>query len=560
MIEKLLQTRAIRQKHIFLFLLFWLIVNVLQAVFTELHYDEAYYWYYSLNLDWGYFDHPPMVALMSKIGDTFFHSRLSVRLLSVLMGVFVMWQLIKYLKDDADNLAYLLIFILSFPLISLHSAGFLLLPDAPLVFFFMIYLWIYKRFLEDDSWLNSLIFAVVAAAMMYSKYHASIIILLTILSNPKLLKNIRFWVLGMIAVILFLPHLYWQYDNGFPTFLYHLSDRGGGFEFANLLNYVGSQIALAGLLGSVLVIWLTFKYQYTNQFEKTLKYIAIGFWVFFLLLCFKGKVEAHWTSASIIAVIIVSFKALQKQSKLKKIILYLMIPGASLLFLARILLASDTLADQFSIKSNFHNYTAWVAELDSLSQGHPILFVGGYKDVSRYGFYKNKEMPQRSYWWSRSSQYENKTEHIKLAGQTVFAFDYRTDMVWTSKNGNPCQASFIEDYYPYYGLKMVNHSVRTVNDSIFFCFELENTSGRDFEIMHDSLQRLGLVNRGEYLVQRAFLDVLNTDSIIANGAKIPYQFFIKPDEGEEELFLHVILHSGRLRITQLRPQTFPVMR
>ncbi len=68
------------------------------------------------------------------------------------------------------------------------------------------------------------------------------------------------------------------------------------------------------------------------------------------------------------------------------------------------------------------------------------------------------------------------------------------------------------------------------------------------------------VKSEEYLVQRAFLDVLNTDSIIANGAKIPYQFYIKPDEGEEELFLHIILHSGRLRITQLRPQMFSVMR
>jgi len=35
-----------------------LVLNVMQAWLTELDPDEAYYWIYSRQLDWGYFDHP----------------------------------------------------------------------------------------------------------------------------------------------------------------------------------------------------------------------------------------------------------------------------------------------------------------------------------------------------------------------------------------------------------------------------------------------------------------------------------------------------------------------
>ena len=61
---------------------FWLviltIVNLLQACYTELLDDEAYYWMYSRHLAWGYFDHPPMIAVMIKTGYFFFRNELGV--------------------------------------------------------------------------------------------------------------------------------------------------------------------------------------------------------------------------------------------------------------------------------------------------------------------------------------------------------------------------------------------------------------------------------------------------------------------------------------------------
>ena len=47
-----------------LWLAIWGIANVITSGASELSDDEAYYHMYALNLAWGYFDHPPITALL----------------------------------------------------------------------------------------------------------------------------------------------------------------------------------------------------------------------------------------------------------------------------------------------------------------------------------------------------------------------------------------------------------------------------------------------------------------------------------------------------------------
>jgi len=342
-------------KTLYFFLCFWLLINLLQAAFTQLHFDEAYYWLYSQQLAWGYFDHPPMVALLAKLGDGISHSTIGLRLPFVLLGVFSFWG-IYHLVDYKQKPVELILFILAFPLVSTHIAGFLTLPDLPLVFFFILYLIIYKQYLKEDNLKTVLLFALVIMAMVYSKYHGFIILLITIISNPKLLLKKSYWLTGIIAFMLFLPHIWWQYQNDFPTFLYHLSDRGRGFQVSNFFHHIGSQLLLAGPLSGILIFWLAIKFKPDDQFEKTLQYIALGFILFFCVFCLKGRVEAHWTAASTVALIIITYKYYQKNEQIKRILPYLTLPIIVLIFLARIVLASDTIAAKLSIKSDFHHW------------------------------------------------------------------------------------------------------------------------------------------------------------------------------------------------------------
>jgi 4-amino-4-deoxy-L-arabinose transferase-like glycosyltransferase len=75
------------------FYILLLLLGLLQAYSTELFDDEAYYWVYAQFLDWGYFDHPPMIALLIKMGVSIFPGELGVRFFIVLMGVATIWMI-----------------------------------------------------------------------------------------------------------------------------------------------------------------------------------------------------------------------------------------------------------------------------------------------------------------------------------------------------------------------------------------------------------------------------------------------------------------------------------
>src|ERR1700712_2493312 len=52
----------------------------------ELGNSEVYYWVFSRNLQWNYFDHPPMVAWLIRLTtlNDIFHNELAVRIGSVI--------------------------------------------------------------------------------------------------------------------------------------------------------------------------------------------------------------------------------------------------------------------------------------------------------------------------------------------------------------------------------------------------------------------------------------------------------------------------------------------
>jgi len=86
-------------KQFYYFLAVILALNLVQSYFTELIYDEAYYWYYSQNMAWGYFDHPSLVALLIKISSFFFNGELGVRFMSCLLSAattLVLWLVVDH--------------------------------------------------------------------------------------------------------------------------------------------------------------------------------------------------------------------------------------------------------------------------------------------------------------------------------------------------------------------------------------------------------------------------------------------------------------------------------
>ena len=189
------------------------LINIVQAIFTPIIQDEAYYWMFSNNLDWGYFDHPPMVALLIKLGFYIAPNALGIRLLTVIFSALlikIIWRLIP--KENKTHKHTELIFfglLLSIPIFTIFS--FISTPDVALLLFSSLYLVAFLRLESKRSLINILFVATAAAFLIYSKYHGGVIILLSVILKPNFLKKKEIYIAGLLALIIVFPHFYWQY-------------------------------------------------------------------------------------------------------------------------------------------------------------------------------------------------------------------------------------------------------------------------------------------------------------------------------------------------------------
>lgn len=268
----------------------WFLLGLLQSVFTELQDDEAYYWMFSQYLDWGYFDHPPMIALLIKIGTSFLPGELAVRFVPLLLSTATIYITEKLTLNKSPFLFYGIVLSVAV----LQISGFVAVPDVPLMFFTALFLLVYRNYLQKPSWRNVVLIGFVAACLLYSKYHGVLVLLFVLLSNLKLLRDGKLYVAALFALLIYTPHLYWQYQHNWISFRYHLFESNvNPYKFSYTTDYILGQLLLAGPLAGFILWPATFLFKTKNKYERALKFIAVGFVVFFLISTFKGLSLIH---------------------------------------------------------------------------------------------------------------------------------------------------------------------------------------------------------------------------------------------------------------------------
>ena len=373
----------LNRHHKSLFYVCWLLLNLIQSSITGLFDDESYYWVYSRFLDWGYFDHPPMVALLIKTGYAISHSELGVRLLIALLSTLTLWLIEKLLAIRDDILFY----TIAISIAVLQLGDFIAVPDIPLLFFTALFFHAYKRFIEKESVTSALLLGICMACLLYSKYHAVLVILFTVVANPKLLTRSRAYLAVLIATALYVPHLYWQYTHGFPSVQYHLKERIlSRYDLSTTLEYIFQQLLFVGPASSIVLLWATFRKRPASDIERALKFCTVGFYLFFLLYSFRGPIEANWTFPAFIGVIILSHQYLTSRKHLRKLVnvlafITLIIVVVGRLYLAGTLPAIGLKDDEFLFNKE------WTREVSKHANGTPVFFVDSYQRASKYWFY-----------------------------------------------------------------------------------------------------------------------------------------------------------------------------
>ena len=370
--------------HRILFYSTWLVLHFLQALNTELFDDEAYYWVYSKFPAWGYFDHPPVIAMLIKAGYAIFHNELGVRLLTIILSTASLLIIESLTEKKNAFLFYAICGCLALAQIG----GMIAVPDAPLMFFIALFFYLYRQFMKNMSIPNTLLIGVVIALMFYTKYHAILIVLFTGISNPRLLRHWQTYLACVVALLLFMPHLYWQHINGYPSLQFHLFERNSAeYTIWYLLEFIGGQILLAGPLAGWLLIIAAFNYRPTSPSERALKFSLVGVFIFFLLASLRGKTEANWTIPAYIGLIVLSHQYLLTHFGLRRI-LYVAVPLTLLLvFTGRVIMMADLSPAWWIFKDEFHENKNFVLQVKSRAKDNPAVFLDTYQKPSKYWFY-----------------------------------------------------------------------------------------------------------------------------------------------------------------------------
>ncbi len=413
-------------------LFLWFVINLLQGVFTEIQEDEAYYALYGEHLAWGYFDHPPMVGLMTFLSSKLFSGILGVRFLTIIascLSLFVIWKIASFnwlpqcdnsrlpqcdnsrlpqcdspttLNSKLSTLNSQLFLIIAFSIVMFNIYGFVTTPDAGLILFSALFLLVYQRYLGDNSWKNALLMGLLMALMIYSKYHAFLLLGLVVLSNLKLLKDGKFWIACLVALALLTPHILWQVNAGFPSLRYHLSQRSEAFRWSYFWEYLPNQLLIFNPFTFGAAVYVLVKdFEGNSTFERGLRFILVGFFFFFWLMAFRGHVEPHWTVVCVIPMVVLVYRKALTDNKLTKYIKWFVLPSLLLVLAFRIVLLTP-LADRFG----YHGKERYYKAIETVAGDSPVVFQGSFQQPALYHYFTGKESTALRAYYDRKTQFD----------------------------------------------------------------------------------------------------------------------------------------------------------
>jgi dolichol-phosphate mannosyltransferase len=232
----------------------------------ELLFEEAYYWNYAMHPDFGYLDHPLMVAwiirlFVSLMGNVEF----AVRAGAFLCWLATAWFSYRLARDLLGRAAAYRALALVAVLPVFFFFGLFMSPDAPLAACWAAALYLMHRIVVRDEPRAWLWLGVAIGLGMISKYTIALLAaafaLFVLIDRPsrKWLARPEPYVAVLIALVLFSPVIVWNWQQHWASFSFQSEGRlASRFSFS-LPRFIGNVIVLltpTGALSAIaLLIW-----------------------------------------------------------------------------------------------------------------------------------------------------------------------------------------------------------------------------------------------------------------------------------------------------------------
>lgn len=284
-----------------------------------LYFDEAQYWTWSRNFDWGYFTKPPLIAWVigattGVFGDAEWAVRLGAPLAHAIAGLALFllgrsmygawagfWAGVGYLTLPA-------IFFSS----NIISTDALLLPLWSIA---LLAMW---RLMATRAGAWALVLGLALGIGVLAKYAMLYFVLCTAMAAYWLppvreaLKGGRGIIAGLIAIAIVTPNIIWNVNNGFAT-ARHTIDNGrfGAADLFNLDELSEFVFGQASVLGPVMflvmfaIAWVAWRRSsgLTDQDKFLISYILPPF-LFVSAIAFISRANVNWVAVAYPAIVV----------------------------------------------------------------------------------------------------------------------------------------------------------------------------------------------------------------------------------------------------------------
>jgi len=277
--------------------LFKLLIHLMTNLFGGYGYirDELYYFACSDHMAWGYVDHPPfsIAALwLSRfiLGDSLF----AVRFLPAVSGALVVVLACLTARElggktFAQTLSGLCVIVapLTLGMDSLFSMNSFDVFFWTLSFYLIVLVatrggrqhWILLGMTLGLGLLNKISVLWLCAGLVAG-----------LIASPgrRWFLTRDLWIAGAIAVLLFVPHLVWQYANGYPTLEFIRNAGSGKYVSLSPLEMLMQQTLYMNPL--TLPVWFAGLIHFTvSSSRKELRVLPVAYLTVFLILVLNGN-------------------------------------------------------------------------------------------------------------------------------------------------------------------------------------------------------------------------------------------------------------------------------
>src|SRR5690348_3560263 len=291
------------------------LVRLFFAWWIPLFPDETYYWVWSRHLAGGYFDHPPMIAVLIRAGTLIGGvTALAVRLFPVIAGAVASFAAVGIARRIGGDKAACWAAIV-FALMPLAASGLVLAtPDAPLLATHAVTLYFVVRALQSPIrsrvsflwWCAAGIALGLAFASKYTSIFLPVGLFIAVLLRPSLRARLAEpgpYVACVLATLVFLPVLHWNAAHDWISFRFQIQHGLGtpkGSALQRELELFGGQLGLVSPILFVLAadaVWRAARRPVTDA-HFALAIVALASWGFFVYSALRRPVEANWPAPS----------------------------------------------------------------------------------------------------------------------------------------------------------------------------------------------------------------------------------------------------------------------